>query len=119
MSRYQPDDLKRACVDLRVPVRAPPHRPYLLRWQKLGAAMSSREETTDVAKVVQALSNGIRSELEVAKTARVPLERVQIALTFLVAMGCAAVVDGRRIRLTDNGNDMLKEANAARRKRQA
>ena len=83
------------------------------------AAMSSREEITDVAKVVQALSNGIRSELEVAKTARLPLERVQIALTFLVAMGCAAAVDGTRFRLTDNGNDMLKEANAARRKRQA
>ena len=79
--------------------------------------MEPRVEATDVAKVVQALENGIRSELEVVATASLPLDRVQIALTFLVEMGCAINAEGTLFRLTDNGNDMLKAANAAERER--
>jgi predicted methyltransferase len=79
--------------------------------------MDSTEESTDAAKVVQALANGIRSEREIAATVRLPLDRVQFALSSLISLGCVIEVTSRRSRLTDNGKDMLKEANAARRKR--
>jgi len=77
------------------------------------------KESSDVARVVGALANGLRSELEVAKTTRLTLERVQLCISFLVAHGCVVEAARSRFRLTDNGNDMLKEANAAERKRRA
>ena len=78
-----------------------------------------REDSIDVGHVVQALSNGLLSEVEIATTARLPLDRVQIALIFLVAHRCVVGSPSTRFRLTDNGNDMVKEANAAERKREA
>jgi predicted transcriptional regulator len=75
-----------------------------------------REKSTDVGQVVQALSNGLRSEVEIAKTARLLLDRVQNALVVLVARGCVVESGGALFRLTDSGNDMVKEANAAERK---
>jgi hypothetical protein len=75
-----------------------------------------REESTDIGLVVQALSNGLRSDLEIANTARLALDRVHIALAFLLAHGCVVESAGTRFRLTDNGNDMVKVANAAERK---
>jgi hypothetical protein len=41
--------------------------------------------STDIAGVVQALSNGLRSQIEMAKQARLPLDRIRIALDWLVA----------------------------------
>jgi hypothetical protein len=79
----------------------------------------TREESSDVAKVVEALGNGLRSELEIAKTARLTLERVQLCISFLMAHGCVVEAALLRFRLTDNGNDMLKRANAAKLQRQA
>jgi hypothetical protein len=75
--------------------------------------------STDVAGVVQALSNGLRSEIEIAKQARLPLDRVRVALNCLVARRCvigSPQTPGTMFRLSDNGNDMLKVANAAERK---
>jgi hypothetical protein len=78
-----------------------------------------RDKSTDVGQVVQALSNGLRSEVEIAKTARLLLDRVQNALAFLVAQGCVVQSAGTLFRLTDSGNDMVKEANAAERNHRA
>ena len=77
------------------------------------------QEAADVARIIDALANGLRSELEIAKTTRLPLERVRISIAFLVAHGC--IIEGAplRFRLTDNGNDMLKETKAAQRTRRA
>ena len=78
-----------------------------------------RAVSTDVAGVVQALSNGLRSEIEIAKQARLPLDRVRVALDCLVARRCvisSPQTPGTLFRLSDNGNDMLKVANAAERK---
>ena len=74
-----------------------------------------RAVSTDVAGVVQALSNGLRSELEIAKQARLPLPCSDCA----GLPGCAPLchqlpADIRHLfRLSDNGNDVLKVANAA------
>jgi hypothetical protein len=79
-----------------------------------------RAVSTAVAGVVQALSNGLRSEIEIAKQARLPLDRVRVALDCLVARRCVIgspqTPGGTMFRLSDNGNDMLKVANAAERK---
>jgi hypothetical protein len=75
--------------------------------------------STDVAGVVQALSNGLRSEIEIAKRAQLPLDRVRVALKCLLARRCvigSPHTAGTMFRLSDNGNDMLKVANAAERK---
>jgi len=75
--------------------------------------------STDVAGVVQALSNGLRSGIEIAKQARLPLDRVRVALDCLVARRCViglSQTPGTMFRLSDNGNDMLKVANAAEQK---
>ena len=75
--------------------------------------------STDVAGVVQALSNGLRSEIEIAKQARLPLDRVRGALDYLVARSCvisSPQAPATMFRLSDNGKDMLKVANAAERK---
>jgi hypothetical protein len=75
-----------------------------------------RAVSTDVAGVVQALSNGLRSEIEIAKQARLPLDRVRIALDCLVVRRCvisSPQTSGTLFRLSDNGNDVLKVANAA------
>jgi hypothetical protein len=75
--------------------------------------------SADLDHVVDALSNGIRSEVEIAQTARLPLDRVRVALKCLVARSCVTgspQTPGSRFRLTDNGNDMVKIANAAERK---
>src|SRR5438270_5661092 len=77
----------------------------------------SPRESTDVEQVVQALSNGLRSDVEIAKTTRLSLDRVQIALVFLVIHKCVVGSPASRFRLTDNGYDMVKVANAAERKR--
>jgi len=76
-------------------------------------------ESTDVGQVVQALSNGIRSDVEITKIARFRLSRVQAALVSLVAHGQAVGSTDGLFRLTDRGNDMVKEANAAERKQRA
>jgi hypothetical protein len=76
-------------------------------------------DSTDIVQVVQALSNGLRSEVEIAKQARLPLDRVRVALHCLVARRCvigSPQTPGTMFRLSDNGNDMLKVANAAERK---
>jgi hypothetical protein len=76
-------------------------------------------DSTDIVQVVQALSNGLRSEFEIAKQARLPLDRVRVALDCLVARRCvigSPQIPGTMFRLSDNGNDMLKVANAAERK---
>ena len=79
-----------------------------------------RAVSTDGAGVVQALSNGLRSEIEIAKRARLPLDRVRVALDCLVAARRCVIsspqTQGTLFRLSDNGNDMLKVANAAERK---
>ena len=79
----------------------------------------SPRESTDVEQVVQALSNGLRSDVEIAKTTRLSLDRVQIALVFLVIHKCVVGSPASRFRLTDNGYDMVKVANAAERNREA
>ena len=79
----------------------------------------SPRESTDVEQVVQALSNGLRSDVEIARTARLSVDRVQIALIFLITRGCVVGSPASRFRLTDNGYDMVKVANAAERKREA
>jgi hypothetical protein len=76
-------------------------------------------DSTDIVQVVQALSNGLRSEIEIAKQARLPPDRVRVALDCLVARRCvigSPQTPGTMFRLSDNGNDMLKVANAAERK---
>lgn len=77
---------------------------------------SPHQESTDLGEVVQALSNGPRSEIEIAEQARLPLDRVRVALNCLVARSCVVGSPDTRFRLTDNGNDMVKAANAAERK---
>ena len=76
-------------------------------------------DSTDIVQVVQALSNGLRSEVEIGKQARLPLDRVRVALECLLARRCvigSPQTPGTMFRLSDNGNDMLKVANAAERK---
>jgi hypothetical protein len=73
--------------------------------------------SAELAQVVQA-SNGLRSQIEMAKEARLPLDRIRIALDWLVARRCvmgSPQTPGALFRLTDSGNDMVKEANAAER----
>ena len=78
--------------------------------------ISPRQESTDVRQVVQALSNGLRSDVEVAKTTRLALDRVHVALSVLVRQRCVVGSPITLFRLTDNGKDMVKVANAAQRK---
>ena len=59
------------------------------------------KESTDVARVVDALANGLRSELEIAKTGRLTLERVQLCISFLIAHGC--VIEAERSLVPANG----------------
>ena len=76
-------------------------------------------DSTDTVQVVQALSNGLRSEVEIAKNSRLPIDRVRIALDSLVENDCviaAPTSPDILFRLSDNGNDRLKAANAAARK---
>ena len=75
----------------------------------------SREQSTDIGQVLQALGNGLRSDVEIANTTRLALDRVHIALTLLVVHGCVVESAGTRFRLTDSGADMAKEANGAER----
>ena len=77
---------------------------------------TSPRESTDVGQVVHALSNGLRSDVEIAGTAHLSLDRVQIALIYLLTHKCVVGSPASRFRLTDNGNDMVKAANAAERK---
>ena len=72
-------------------------------------------ESTDVGQVLHALSNGLRSDVEIAGTAHLSLDRVQIALIYLLTHKCVVGSPASRFRLTDNGNDMVKAANAAER----
>ena len=87
--------------------------------QPLEPLMTYPRESTDIGQVVQALSNGLRSDVEIAGTARLSLDRVQIALIYLVKHKCVVGSPASRFRLTDNGYDMVKVANAAERKREA
>jgi hypothetical protein len=80
--------------------------------------ISPRQESIDVAQVVQALSNGLRSDVEIAKTTRLAHERVHIALSVLVRCRCVVGSPSTLFRLTDNGKDMVKSANATERKHQ-
>ena len=79
-------------------------------------AQTSPRESTDVGQVVHALSNGLRSDVGIAGTAHLSLDRVQIALIYLLTHKCVVGSPASRFRLTDNGNDMVKAANAAERK---
>ena len=75
--------------------------------------------STDIVQVVQALSNGLRSEVEIAETSRLSLDRVRVALDTLVVNKCvigSPQAAEARFRLSDNGNDMVKAANAAERR---
>ena len=76
-------------------------------------------ESIDIGEVAQALRNGIRSDVEITKIARLRLYRVQAALVSLVTHGQAVRSTEGLFRLTDRGNDMVKEANAAERKHRA
>lgn len=76
-------------------------------------------DSTDIVQVVQALGNGLRSEVEIAKTCRLSLDRVRVALDTLVVSKCvigSPQAAEARFRLSDNGNDMVKAANAAERR---
>ena len=75
--------------------------------------MSPQQESIDVGQVVQALSNGLRSDIEVAKTTHLALDRVHVALSVLVRHRCVVWSPSTRFQLTDNGKDMVKKANAA------
>jgi hypothetical protein len=66
----------------------------------------------------QALSNGLRSDVEIATTTRLALDRVHIALSVLVRHQCVVGSSCTLFRLTDNGKDMVKNANAAERQHQ-
>jgi hypothetical protein len=75
-------------------------------------------DSTDIVQVVQALGNGLRS-VEIAKTCRLSLDRVRVALDTLVVSKCvigSPQAAEARFRLSDNGNDMVKAANAAERR---
>ena len=72
-----------------------------------------REQSTDIGQVLQALSDGLRSDVEIANTTHLALDRVHIALTLLVVHGCVVESAGTRFRLTDSGADMAEEANGA------
>jgi hypothetical protein len=74
------------------------------------------DEAGDIGHVLQALSNGVRADFEIAKTARLTLDRVHIALVLLMANKCVVGSPDTRFRTTDSGNDMIKEANADRRR---
>jgi predicted transcriptional regulator len=78
-----------------------------------------REASTDIAQVAQALSNGPRTDEEIAKTTSLPPDQVCIALDLLVAQGSAIETTRTLFRLTDNGNDIVKRADAAARKNKA
>ena len=90
------------------------------RWARLRSGTENTlinpQESIDVAKVVQALSNGLRSDVEIAKTTHRELDRVHIALSVLVRHRCVVGSPSTLFRLTDNGKDMVKTANAAERK---
>jgi predicted transcriptional regulator len=73
----------------------------------------SRDQSTHIGEVLQALSNGLRSDVEIANATRLALDRVHIALTLLVVDGCVVESAGARFRLTDTGADMVKEGNGA------
>ena len=81
------------------------------------AALRARE-SIDVGQVVQALSNGLRSDVEIGKTTRLALDRVHIALSVLVRRRCVVGSPSTLFQLTDNGKDMVKYANATERKHQ-
>ena len=74
--------------------------------------ISPQQESIDVGQVVQALSNGLRSDVEVAKTTHLSLDRVHIALWALVTRRCVVGSPSTLFGLTDNGKDMVKKANA-------
>ncbi|MDQ6923621.1 MAG: hypothetical protein M3Z74_05560, partial [Pseudomonadota bacterium] len=76
----------------------------------------TRDESADTEQVLQALTNGIRSDVEIAKTARITLNGVHIAFILLVAHKCVGGSPNTRFRTTDSGYDMIKTANAAERK---
>jgi hypothetical protein len=76
-----------------------------------------RQESTDVGHVAHALSNGVRSDIEIAKTTRLALDRVHIALSILVRRRCVIGSPSVLFQLTDAGKDLIKIANAAERKR--
>jgi hypothetical protein len=77
--------------------------------------------SNDVAGVVQALANGLRTLRDLVKGSRLSADRVHAALRWLLdsghVMGGPLNTPDTRFRLTDDGQDMLKEANAAARKR--
>jgi hypothetical protein len=76
-----------------------------------------KETTSDVGQVMRALTNGIRSDAEIAETASLPLLRVHIALVSLIGQRCVVGSPAKRFRLTDNGNDIVKLVDAAERER--
>ena len=88
-----------------------------LAWPQAGEAMGFPPQSDDSRHVVQALSNGLRSDLEVAKTTRLPLARVNAALKDLVRQQCVVESSNGLFGLTDRGKDMVKTANAADRRR--
>jgi predicted methyltransferase len=71
----------------------------------------------DSRQVVQALSNGLRSDLDVAKATDLALPRVNAALKELMRRQCVVESSSGLFGLTDRGKDMVKAANAANRRR--
>jgi len=72
-------------------------------------------DSSDIIHVVKALGNGMRFEVEVAKTSRLPIDRVRVAIKSLMASNCvhgSPPSTEMGFRLLDDGNDMLKHANA-------
>jgi len=74
----------------------------------------------DVSHVVVALANGLRSAMEVTRQTHLPGYNVRAALRSMVVdrlVTASPDSDGTLVfRLSDNGQDVLKELNAAARK---
>lgn len=82
--------------------------------------VAASSDSKDVARVVKALANGLRSATNIADTTELPADRVRVALDWLAAKDHVTQSSVKRQtlwRLSDNGQDMLKGIDAAYRKR--
>jgi hypothetical protein len=82
--------------------------------------VTAASDSKDVARVVKALANGLRSATDIADTTDLPADRVRVALDWLAATDhvTESLVKRETLwRLSDNGQDILKGINAAYRKR--
>jgi len=89
-------------------------------WGKIRFMVAASSDSKDVARVVRALANGLRSSTNIAATTKLPADRVRVSLNCLAAKNRVTEWSLEREtlwRLSDNGQDMLKTINAAYRKR--